>query len=369
MKRILLTGAAGFIGQSLSIYLREQKRFEILPLLRGASSDELTAAALEADAVVHLAGENRPPDPALFEVVNVGFTRALCSALSATGRPIPILFTSSTQAALDNPYGASKRAAELEITRYCESSGAAFVNYRLPNVFGKWCRPNYNSVVATFCHNITRDLPIIINDPSVPLTLVYVDDVVQDIVTRLSAEQIESAQATISPQYDCTVGELAELIRAFKLSRENLVTLPVGKGLKRALYATYLSYLPPEAFSYPLKSHSDQRGQFVEMLKTVDSGQFSFFTAFPGVTRGGHYHHSKVEKFLVVQGRAIFKFRHIITNQQFSVETEASSPRIVETIPGWSHDVTNTGDDLLVAMLWANEIFDPQKPDTIAHAV
>jgi UDP-2-acetamido-2,6-beta-L-arabino-hexul-4-ose reductase len=369
MKRILLTGAAGFIGQNLSIHLREHKRFEILPLLRSASEAELTAAAGGADAVVHLAAENRPADPALYEAVNVGFTRKLCAALRATGRPIPVLFASSTQATLDNQYGASKRAAETELARYSELTGAAIVNYRLPNVFGKWCRPNYNSVVATFCHNVARGLSISINDPSVPLTLVYVDDVAQDMVNRLSFDQIKSAHAQISPQYTCTVGQLAETIEIFKSSRENLRTLPVGTGLMRALYATYLSYLPPDEFSYPIKAHSDERGQFVEVLKTVDSGQFSFFTAFPGVTRGGHYHHSKVEKFLVVQGKALFKFRHIITNQQYSLETEASTPRIVETIPGWSHDITNTGNDLLVAMLWANELFDPQKPDTIAHVV
>jgi UDP-2-acetamido-2,6-beta-L-arabino-hexul-4-ose reductase len=369
MKRIMLTGAAGFIGQNLSIHLREHKRYEILPLSRGTNAADLSAAARQADAVVHLAGENRPSNPALFEAVNVGFTRELCTALTATGRPVPILFTSSTQAKFENPYGASKRAAEIELARYGELTGAAIVNYRLPNVFGKWCRPNYNSVVATFCHNVANGLPIKINDPSAPLALVYVDDVVQDIASRLSADRIECAEAEISPQYVSTVGELAEIIQAFRSSRENLRTLPVGAGLMRALYSTYLSYLAPHEFSYAVKSHSDHRGQFVEMLKTVESGQFSFFTAHPGVTRGGHYHHSKVEKFLVVQGKALFKFRHIITNQQYSLETEASSPRIVETIPGWSHDITNTGDDLLAVMLWANEVFDPQKPDTIAHDV
>ena len=366
--KIMVTGADGFIGKNLKIGIGE-KGWECLSITRASTEADLTSAVREADVVLHLAGVNRPQDPAEFTSGNAGFTERLCELLAESGRKLSLAITSSIQADRDNPYGLSKKAAEEAVLAYAEKSGAVARVYRLPNVFGKWCKPNYNSAVATFCHNIARGLDIQINDPSAPLSLVYVDDVVAELLAFAAESGTASGQFPVSPVYQTTVGAVADQIRAFQGVREHLVTEPVGIGLVRALYSTYMSYLPPEQFSYGVPKYGDPRGVFVEMLKTKDSGQFSFFTAHPGITRGGHYHHSKTEKFLVIKGRALFKFRHVLTDETYSLETSGEEPAIVETIPGWVHDITNIGDDEMVVMLWANEIFDRAKPDTIAAKV
>jgi UDP-2-acetamido-2,6-beta-L-arabino-hexul-4-ose reductase len=321
--------------------------------------------------VVHLAGINRPPSPEDFVSGNTGLTQSLCQALLKRGRQVPVIFTSSIQAAQDNPYGKSKLDAEQALRGYAAQTGASVYIYRLPNVFGKWCRPNYNSAVATFCHNIAIGLPIQINDSNAALTLVYVDDVVDEFIRVLKdTPHLESADFCTMPiQYQTTVGELAQQLEAFRESRASLISEKVGVGLVRALYSTYMSYLPPDTFAYEVPKFGDPRGVFVEMLKTKDSGQFSFFTAHPGITRGGHYHHSKTEKFLVIKGEARFGFRHILTNETYELFTSGDQPRIVETIPGWSHDITNVGGEEMIVMLWANEIFDRNRPDTIASKV
>jgi len=369
VKRILVTGAEGFIGKNLVIALGEHRHFEVLPVTRATSALALAEMVGIADCVVHLAGVNRPKDEVEFEQGNVGFTSTLCEALFATGRPLPVAFASSIQVERDNPYGISKRRAEEALADYGQRSGAPVVIYRLANVFGKWSRPDYNSAVATFCHNIARGLPIRIDNPESPLRLVYIDDVVAELL-RFLAEPGQGVRfAEAEPVYPTTVGALAHQIRAFGNVRQSLVSERVGTGLVRALYATYVSFLPPEAFSYKVEKHADPRGMFVEMLKTPDCGQFSFFTAHPGVTRGGHYHHTKTEKFLVIKGLARYRFRHLVTNEAFEVESSGDEPLVVETIPGWAHDITNIGDDELVVMLWANEIFDREHPDTVASKV
>ncbi len=367
--KILVTGADGFIGKNLCVALGEREGFEVLPITRASGAQDLRDAATRADAVIHLAGVNRPQDPAEFAAGNADFTLALCDALSASGRAIPVAYTSSIQAERDNPYGLSKRQGEAHLTAYGERTGAPVALYRLANVFGKWSRPNYNSAVATFCHNIARDLPIRIDQPDAPVRLVYVDDVITEFRRFLDQPGQGVRQAEAGPVYATTVGELARQIEAFKDVRNSLVSERVGTGLVRALYATYVSFLPPEAFSYSVPKHGDARGIFVEMLKTPDCGQFSFFTAHPGITRGGHYHHTKTEKFLVIKGRARYRFRHLLTDETFEVESRGDEPLIVETIPGWAHDITNIGEDELVVMLWANEIFDRQRPDTVASRV
>lgn len=367
--KVLVTGADGFIGKNLCIALSEREECEILRITRANSSEDLRASAEQADAVIHLAGVNRPKEPSEFAVGNADFTRTLCDALYQTGRPIPVAFASSIQAELDNPYGQSKRQAESHLRQYGERTGAPVALYRLANVFGKWSRPNYNSAVATFCHNIARGLPIRIDDPNSRVRLVYVDDVIAEFLRFLDEPGQNIRFAEAGPVYQTTVGELAKQIEAFKDVRQSLVTERVGTGLVRALYATYMSFLPPEDFSYGVPQHGDARGVFVEMLKTQDSGQFSFFTAHPGITRGGHYHHTKTEKFLVIKGHARYRFRHILTNETFELESHGGQPLIVETIPGWAHDITNIGDDELVVMLWANEIFDRQRPDTFMSPV
>lgn len=366
--KVLVTGAGGFIGRNLSVRLGEEG-IEVLGFTRGQSEDRLRELVQDADAVAHLAGENRPPSPEAFEQVNVGLTRSLCEAVRASRKPIPLLFASSIQALLANPYGESKLRAEGEVQTLSEDNGNPVAIYRLPGVFGKWCRPNYNSVVATFCYNIARDLPIVVNDPEKVLRLVYIDDVVTEFVGWLKSPGTGVALRGVSPEYSISLGDLASRIRGFSEEREALRVGDVGVGLTRALYATFVSYLPTEKFSYPVPAYRDPRGVFVEMLKTRDSGQFSFFTAGPGVTRGGHYHHTKTEKFLVLKGRARFGFRNIVTNETFHLETSGEVPRVVDTIPGWTHDITNVGNDDLIVMLWANEVFDRQRPDTISDKV
>ena len=367
--KILVTGADGFIGKNLCVSLAEQAGFEVLPVVRATDPAALESKVAQADAVIHLAGVNRPQDPAEFAAGNADFTARLCQALLATGRPIPVAFASSIQADRDNPYGLSKRAAEDHLRRYAEASGAPVALYRLANVFGKWSRPDYNSAVATFCHNIARGLPIQVNDAAAPLRLVYIDDVVAELLRFLTDPGSGVGLRQAGPVYATTVGELARQIEAFKDVRTSLVTERVGTGLVRALYATYVSFLPPQAFSYGVPKYGDARGVFVEMLKTPDCGQFSFFTAHPGITRGGHYHHTKTEKFLVIKGVARYRFRHLVTDEVFELDSTGDEPLVVETIPGWAHDITNIGDDELVVMLWANEIFDRQNPDTIASPV
>ncbi len=369
--RVLITGANGFVGRNLQLRLRERRDVQVVCYTRDQQAGQLPGLLEGVDFVFHLAGVNRPQDPKEFTTGNTDLTRDLCQAVAAAarskGKAIPILYTSSTQAAQDNVYGRSKREAEEALLAAGQDPLVPVHVFRLTNVFGKWCRPNYNSVVATFCHNVARDLPIQVNDPQAPLTLVYIDDVIDRFIQIMDGVvPMPSADgfATVQTQYATTVGELARLIRAFRDSRGSLVTERVGTGLVRALYATYVSYLPVEAFAYDVPQHVDRRGVFVEMLKTPDCGQFSFFTAHSGVTRGGHYHHSKTEKFLVIRGQALFRFRHMQTGQTHELKTCGDRPQVVETVPGWTHDITNTGPEDMVVMLWANEIFDQTRPDT-----
>jgi UDP-2-acetamido-2,6-beta-L-arabino-hexul-4-ose reductase len=367
--KVLVTGAGGFIARNLMVHLHERVDIEILTFARGDPITALAERVAPADFVFHLAGVNRPENEQEFEQGNADLTRELCDAVRASGRKVPIVFASSIQAAQDNPYGRSKNMAEETLRELSAATGSPTFIYRLPNVFGKWCRPNYNSAVATFCHNIARGLPIRIDDPDASIKLVYVDDVAKAFMDVMNGKSGSGGYLEAEPVYQITVGELARQLRAFKASRESLVIERVGSGLTRALYSTYITYLDPERFAYPLVRHEDPRGVFVEVLKTQDSGQFSYFTAHPGITRGGHYHHTKTEKFLVIKGKARFKFRHIDTGATHEYCTSAEKPEVVETIPGWSHDITNIGDGEMIVMLWANEIFDRQKPDTITHKV
>jgi len=372
-RRVLVTGAHGFIGKNLVVRLGELPGVAASTFVRGDSPAALPALVAQADAVVHLAGENRPLDEGAFAAVNTGLTVALCEAIAhkvrTSGVRVPLLLASSAQAERDNPYGRSKRAAEQAVAALADATGNPCTVFRLPGVFGKWCRPNYNSVVATFCHNLARGLPIQVNDPSASVRLVYVDDVVAAFMAALEAPAAGLSQGVVQPEYGVTLGDLAAQIRAFNDCRTSLQTERVGTGFVRALYATYVSYLPPEKFAYEVPQHADPRGVFVEVLKTADSGQFSYFTAHPGITRGGHYHHTKTEKFLVIKGEALFKFRHLVTGELVELHTRGDKPQVVDTIPGWAHDITNVGPDEMIVMLWANEKFDRLKPDTVASKV
>lgn len=366
-RRIVITGADGFIGRNLAVRLGEVGDV-VLPLTRASNADDWYGAIAGADAVVHLAGANRPADPNDFMAINAGTADLLAASVIAAKRAIPVIYASSAKALDDSDYGRSKRAGEDCLLTLTEQTGSPVYIFRLPNVFGKWAQPNYNSAIATFCHNIAREMPIRIDDPAAPLSLFYIDDAVQAFLDVLDGKMPTGIVAA-SPVYSTTLGAVVDILRGFRSDRDDNLIDQVGTGLKRALYATYVAALPPSAFSYPIVSHQDPRGAFSEMLKTRTSGQFSYFTAHPGVTRGGHYHHTKTEKFLIVHGNALFRFRHIVSGETHEIRTSGSRPVIVETVPGWTHDVTNVGEDMMISMLWANEIFDRDRPDTVTAKV
>ncbi|ANU37671.1 UDP-2-acetamido-2,6-beta-L-arabino-hexul-4-ose reductase [Vibrio scophthalmi] len=363
--KILVTGANGFIGKNLCFHLEEQGFTDIVKIDRENSNQELDIALESADFIYHLAGINRPKSEVEFKEGNADLTSRIVSKLQVLNRQTPILLTSSIQVEHSTPYGVSKALAEDAVNHYAEQSKAKVFIYRLPNVFGKWCRPNYNSVVATFCHNVANDMPLVINDAAAKVNLVYIDTVCEHFIHHLTNDE-PSGEQSIKPIFPTTVGDIANALESFKASKTSLITENVGAGLLRALYSTYISYYSPEQFSYTVPSYTDPRGSFCELLKTKEAGQFSFFTAHPGITRGGHYHHTKNEKFLVIKGDAKFRFEHITTGQCYSLDVTGDDYRVVETVPGWTHDVTNTGKSELIVMLWANEIFDREKPDTFA---
>lgn len=367
--KILVTGSEGFIGKNLINELYKINSYEILSFKRNQSLDILQKQIYKADFIIHLAGVNRSVDEDQFNQVNNDLSKYICNVIDKynkeTNSKKPILFTSSTQAINQNAYGISKLNAEKHFIRIYEDNNNPVYIIRLPNIFGKWCKPNYNSVVATFCSNIANDLPIKINDPNHNLNLVYIDDLINFIFELIEQKEFKKEIfLDVNPKYNIKLGDLAKKIYSFKESRQNLLIGEVGQGLERCLYATYLSYLKPKKFCYDLKKNSDNRGIFVEFLKTKNSGQFSFFTAHPGVTRGKHYHNTKNEKFLVVQGVAKFCFFNILTSEKTEIIIKSSDMRIVDSIPGWVHDISNIGDDELIVLLWANEIFDPSSPDT-----
>ena len=372
-RRILVTGAHGFIGKNLVVHLREIPETTVVEFVRGDDVLSLEILTAQVDAVVHLAGENRPKDEGAFLEVNVRLTSVLCSAIEkeylTNGRHVPLVFASSAQASLDNPYGRSKLAGEEVVKALSQSTGNPCVIFRLPGVFGKWCKPNYNSVVATFCYNIARGLPVTINHDAPALRLVYVDDVVMAILAALEEPVPRCVTLDIKPEYSILLSDLADKIYAFGKCRTTLVSEKVGSGLLRALYATYMSYLPCDKIFYELPQYADSRGVFVEMLKTSDNGQFSYFTAHPGITRGGHYHHSKTEKFLVIKGKALFRFRHVLSEEFFELQTSGDKPQVVDIVPGWAHDITNVGVDELVVILWANESLNRQRMDTVPRKI
>ncbi len=363
--KVLVTGSSGFIGKNLLDHLSRIDDIEVVTFTRENLSNDLGKMVASADFIFHLAGINRPENPQEFYEGNQELTESIVELALKSNHKIPILISSSTQAERDNDYGKSKLAGELALENYAQQSGSAVYIYRLPNVFGKWSQPNYNTVIATWCHNISRDIPLEVNNESHELDLVYIDDVVEHFVRHLDETAITGVVfPKVSPVYKQSLGSIRDLLVDFKASREHLITPPVGRGFPRALYATYLSFLPTDQFAYELKGYSDERGTFYEFLKTQDSGQFSISTSAPGVTRGNHYHNTKNEKFLVVKGEACIKLRQIHGNEVIEYKVSDKKIEVVEMIPGYTHDISNTGDDEMILLLWANEIFDRDKPDT-----
>ena len=364
---VAVTGAAGFIGRNLVVRL-EELGCDVRRITRATSRQEMGAALAAADTVFHLAAAIRPLDPIEY-LRTVAYANDVPGAIARGGRSPLVVLSSSRKAADDTGFGRSMRASEEAFLRLGGAGQATVAVYRLPNVFGKWARPNYNSCVATFCHTRGRDLPIRIDDPDAPIALLYVDDLIEQWRALMEAPPPGSCCLEAEQVHDTTVGELAATLSAFAQGRPSGQIENLGSGLKRALYATFVAGLPAEAFSYPLVAHTDPRGSFAEVLKSRDGGQVSVLTAEPGVTRGGHYHHSKVEKFLVVHGHARFRFRHILDGETYELMTSAERPVVVETIPGWTHDITNVGNGVMVSLLWASEIFDRSRPDTVLSPV
>ena len=381
--KILVTGAHGFVGKNLCATLQniaagKDHTHGIDPDVVVYEYDIGTDPALledycrDCDFVFHLAGVNRPQDPAEFMQGNVGFTSTLLDTLRRHGNTCPVLLSSSVQAALDNPYGLSKKAGEERLFAYGTETGAPVLVYRLPNVFGKWCRPNYNSAVATFCHNVARDLPIQVNDRTTQLTLVYVDDVVEELIRALKGEATrDGAYCRVPVEHKATLGEIVDLIHTFREQPATLLmpAIPEGSFAKK-LYSTYLSYLPADKVAFDLKMYVDDRGSFTELLKTASCGQVSVNISKPGITKGQHWHHSKWEFFMVVSGEGRIEQRRIGTDEVLTFDVSGERIQAVHMLPGYTHNLINLSDTRdLVTVMWANEPFDPAKPDTFFEKV
>jgi UDP-2-acetamido-2,6-beta-L-arabino-hexul-4-ose reductase len=366
MKSVYLTGAAGFIGRHIAEALGRRTDVRVLSGTSASTREQLRLGLAEADFVFHLAGVNRPVRPEDFQTGNAGFTAEICRCLEELGRRPCLVFSSSIQAAQENPYGESKRAAEDEIRRYSTATGASVVIFRLKNVFGKWCRPNYNSVTATFCHNIAHDLPITISDPDRELELVYINDVVAAFLDVLDhppgAGVCENRD--VARSFRVSLGNLAATIKSFRQSRETLVMPSMEAEFTRYLYATYLSYLDGPDFAYSLSQKTDPRGVLAEFMKSSHFGQIFVSRTKPGITRGNHYHHTKAEKFLVLEGEAVIRFRAIAGREIIEHRVSGRDFRVVDIPPGYTHSIENVGAGEMVVLFWASEIFDPQRPDT-----
>jgi len=367
--KVAITGARGFIGRNLTVAL-QRDRVEVAPLDVEDPAPAWAAAVRGVDIVFHLAGINRPKHEHEFEEGNVGSLETLFRAIDES-RPAPVIvLTSSTQAAEENPYGRSKAAAERALESWTDRAGGRAVIYRLPGVFGKWCRPNYNSVVATFCHNIARDLPIQISDPSKGIDLVYVDDVVGRLRSHLSHPAASGVtRPEMAPAFRTSLGELSGRIRAFRESRATLLVPDTADPFTRRLLATYTSYIPPEDLSYGLQVRTDARGSLAELLKSPSFGQIFVSRTLPGITRGNHYHDLKIEKFCVLEGEAIIRFHSVLGGEVTEHRVSGAEYKVVDIPPGMAHNIENVGQGEMVVLFWACEIFDPERPDTYAAEV
>lgn len=373
---ILITGARGFVGKNLIATLENIRTgkdktqllegdIHILSYDLGTPPELLDTYCAQADFVAHLAGVNRPKDTKEFMEGNFGFTTVLLDTLKKHGNKAPVLITSSIQAELDNPYGQSKKAGEDCLLAYGKSEGVPVFVYRLPNVFGKWCRPNYNSAIATFCHNIARDLPIMVSDRATPMSLVYIDDVVEEIIRAIAGKANKQGDYYAVPTvHQTTLGFIVDTIYSFKQSRQDLSVPDMGDALVKKLYATYLSYLPEDSFSYPLDMKTDHRGSFTEFVRTPDRGQFSVNISKPHIVKGNHWHHTKNEKFLVVSGTGVIRFRKIDEENVIEYFVSGDQLEVVDIPTGYTHNIENLGDTDMVTLMWASEPFDPGKPET-----
>lgn len=365
MKNILVTGHNGFIGKNLIERLDRMENVNILKFGRGDDSNKLEELLKKADFIYHLAGVNRTKEDLEFDKVNRGLTQDIINILEKYNRSVPILITSSIQVNLNNPYGISKKNGEDAIIKYNEKSGADVYVYRLPNVFGKWSKPNYNSAVATFCHNISRNLDITITDENKYIELVYIDDVIDSFVSHLKySDETNKIYYSVSKTYKVTLKELVDTIYNIKNNRNTLIMPNIGNDFIKALHSTYLSYLDEDDFSYELNENSDSRGSFVEIIKSKEFGQISISTTKGKFVRGNHYHNTKNEKFCVIKGKAVIRFKNIVTNKIIEYYVSDEKLEVVDIPPGYTHNIENLSDDEMILVIWANEIFDREMPDT-----
>lgn len=371
MKTILVTGSAGFIGRNLCVALKRQKQFALIEFDLPQSADDLAALAAQADLVFHLAGVNRPQTETDFVAGNVNLTRHLCACLEAAGRRAPIVLSSSVQAELDNPYGRSKREAEEAVADYHRRTGAPAYIYRFPNVFGKWSRPNYNSVVATFCYNISRGLPVQISNREHVVRFVYIDDVVREFVSLANRQEHRSAlcRPELQPVFPITLGALHDLLISFRDGREKSLLPNLADPFTKYLYSTFVSFYDAQTLAYPVDLKTDERGWLFELIKSPHAGQIFVSRTRPGVTRGNHYHDTKIEKFCVIQGEGVIRLRHVLSDEVLTFPVSDRVLRVVDIPPGYTHSIQNTGSTDLITLFWANEIFDPQHPDTWSENV
>ena len=363
--KILVTGSEGFIGKNLIADLKFTTDHTVLAFDRETPEALLDEYCQQAEFVFHLAGVNRPETEEEFMTGNFGFTSTLLDTLKKYANKSPIMISSSTQAELDNPYGKSKLAGEDLLRTYPDETGAPVMIYRFPNVFGKWTRPNYNSAVATFCHNVARDLPIQVNNRDAVLHLVYIDDVVKELKQALKGQPNRIADYCAVPTvHQVSLGRIVDLIHSFKESRSKLAIPDMDDAFTKKLYSTYLSYLPKDAFSYELKMNKDNRGSFTEFIRTEDRGQVSVNISKPGIVKGNHWHHTKNEKFLVVSGEGVIRFRQLDSEEVISYPVSGEKLEVVDIPVGYTHNIENTGKEEMVTLMWVNEPFNPAEPDT-----
>ncbi len=363
--KILVTGANGFVGKNLIAEFNNRGYKDIYKFTRDTNSSLLDEYTKNCDFVFHLAGVNRPKEEKEFMEGNFGFTSTLLKLLKEHDNKAPVLITSSIQAERDNPYGNSKKAGEDLLFNYSEETGAKVLVYRLVNLFGKWSKPNYNSAVATFCYNIARDMEIQVNDAQADLSLCYIDDVVREFINAMEGTPTKSGNfCTVPVRYNLKLGKVAELIKSFRNSRNNLLIPNMQDPFTKKLYSTYLSYLPEDKFSYPLKMNVDDRGSFTEFIKSEERGQVSVNVSRPGVVKGNHWHHTKNEKFLVVSGEGLIRFRKIDVEDIIEYRVSGEKLEVVDIPTGYTHNIINVGEVDLVTVMWANEAFDPENPDT-----
>ena len=370
--KVLVTGSEGFVGKNLCVALARREDIELFRYDVDSQPGELDKALEVVDIIFHLAGINRPKNTEEFQHGNAGFTGEICQKLAALGRKSKVVLCSSTQAELDNPYGASKRGAEEALAQFCADTGAEGVTYRLKNLFGKWCRPNYNSVTATFCHNFAHDLPIQISDPAYIVDLTYIDDVVAAFLGELSMPGEVAGYRMAQPiaSRKISLGELASLIQSFRDHRKNLLLPELSDPLVKALYSTYLSYLDEDNFAYILDIKEDNRGSLAEFIKSPHIGQMFISRTLPGITRGNHFHDTKTEKFLVVEGEGIIRFRSVLEGLPvIEYRVSGKDYKVVDIPPGYTHSIENVGATEMVVLFWASEIFSPEKPDTFFKKV